>query len=340
MHWGLPKYDGLIIHHYDTDKLAIPLPRYNFHVMALRIFILSSLIKKIKPDILNGHWAPSYGFYSAMTHFHPFLLTVWGSDILIRPKRSMIAKKTAEFALKKADLVIVDSEIQRIEAVRLGCNQRKIVSFPWAVDLNKFNVNVKGERIRKEFGFERNPIVFCARRHEERYGVQYFIESIPHVIRKIPDARFVIGGVGPLTKKYIMMVKGKGLRKYVRFVGKIPYGEMPEYMAACDVYVSPSLSDGSSATLLEAMACGKPVVVSDIPGNREWIKNEETGFVVPLRNPFAMASATINLLQNKDLMSSFGRRNLEVVKKRANIQKSLALYEKMMYRLLELYGKQ
>jgi len=335
MHWGLPRFDSLAIHHYDTDRLAVPLPYSNLHVIALRILTLSYLVKKIKPDVLNGHWAPSYGFYSAMTFFHPFLLTVWGSDVLLMPKRAMIAKKTAELALKKADLVMVDSEVQRTEAVKLGCNPGKIVSFPWAVDLNKFNSEVKGEEVRKKLAVEGNPVIFCARQHEEKYGVEYFIESIPYVVKKVPDTRFVIGGVGPLTEKYVKKVEEKGLSKYVRFVGRISHEEMPEYMAASDVYVSPSFSNGSSATLLEAMACGKPVVVSDILGNREWVENGENGFTVPIRDPYAIASAIINLLKDNKLMSFFGRRNQEVVRKRADLQKSLALYEKVMYTLLE-----
>lgn len=330
MHWNLPRYTGLKIHHYDTGRLAVPLPYSNFHVIASRILILSYLVKKIKPDVLNGHWAPSYGFYSAMTAFHPFLLTIWGSDILLMPKKSIVAKKTAELALKKADLVMVDSEVQKREAVRLGCNPRKIVSFPWAVDLDKFNPRVTGERVRKKLGFEGNPVIFCARQHEERYGVEYFIESIPYVAKEVPDARFVIGGVGSLTEKYIMRIKERGLSGYVRFVGKIPHGEMPEYMAACDVYVSPSLSDGSSATLLEAMACGKPVIVSDIPGNREWVEHSVNGLIIPTRSPSSIASSILYLFNNPTHMKRFGERNVHIAKQRANLNESLKIYEKIL----------
>jgi len=339
---GLPEFDELKIHHFDTARIRahaapVSIPFTGAMVCAfydaINITILSLLLRRIKPDILNGHWLPTYGFYSAMARYHPFLLTVWGSDILMIPKISHFTRKIVEFTLDRADSVMVDSIVQERAAVELGCDPSKIVRFPWAVDLDMFNPSVSGEMVRTELGWERNPIVFFARWHMQVYGLEHLLNAVPEIILEHADARFMIGGCGPQTDEFKDLVAKKGLEKFVKFLGKIPYVEMPEYMAACDIYVSPSLSDGTSAALLEAMACGKPVVVSDIPANNEWIENGENGLIVPTKDSSAIASAIVSLLNDRKLRTTFGRRNPEIVRKKADLQKSLKKYEKTMLEL-------
>jgi len=289
--------------------------------------ILSSLIRRIKPDVLNGHFITNYGLWSALSFYHPFLLTIWGSDILILPSQLKTGKFVAMFVLKMADAVIVDSIVQKQAAVNLGCNPWKIVSFPWAADLERFNPKVSGERVRISLGWEENPIIFCTRWHKPIYGVRYLLYAVPEITQEQSNARFMIGGCGPQTDEFKGFVEEKGLEKYVKFVGKIPPEKMPGYMAACDIYVSPSLSDGTSASLLEAMACSKPVVVSNIPGNLEWVTNNVNGFTVPMRDVKALAGAISELLKEESLRKKFGTKNFEIVMERADLRKGLQLYE-------------
>jgi len=328
---GLPEFDGLKVHHFDTARAAVHIPftgamMYAFYD-AINLTILSLLLRKIKPDVLNGHWLTTYGFYSAMAKYHPFLLTVWGSDILLMPKVSYFTRKIIEFTLDRADSIILDSIVQEKAALELGCDPHKIVRFPWAVDLDRFNPTVRGEDVRAGLGWERNLIVLFARWHTPVYGLEYLLNAIPEIIKGQTDARFMIGGCGPKTDRYKDFVAKKGLRKFVKFVGKIPNAEMPEYIAACDIYVSPSLSDGTSASLLEAMACSKPVVVSNIPGNLEWVTNWENGFTVSRADASALAKAISMLLQDEGLRKRFGTKNFEIVSERADLRRGLQLYE-------------
>jgi len=330
----IPAFEGLKVHHFDVQKILGANNRNGlrgFFKLALKHVIhisgLSSLLRRIKPDVLNGHFIPTYGLWSALSYYHPFLLMSWGSDMLVLPKQFRTGKLVTRFVLKMADAVIVPSTVLKQTAVDFGCDSRKIVSFPWAVDLDRFNPKVSGERIRKSLGWEENPIIFCTRWHSPIYGVKYLLHAVPEIIREHANARFMLGGCGPRTDEFKDFVAKRDLKKFVKFVGKIPHEEMPEYMAACDIYVSPSFSDGTSASLLEAMACSKPVVVSDVPGNLEWIANNENGFIVPKADIGALAKANLELLRDEGLRKEFGARNLEIVKKRADLRRSLQIYE-------------
>jgi len=326
----IPTFKGLNVHHFDVQKI-LGADSWGFFKFGLNsmvyVSVLSKLVRRIKPDVLNGHFIPTYGLWSALSFYHPFLLTVWGSDILVLPKQLRTGRPITRFVLKRADAVIVDSVVQKEAAINFGCDPQKIVSFPWAVNLGRFNPKVSGERIRKSLGWEENQIVFCMRWHKPIYGVKYLLYAVPEIIKEHPDARFMIGGCGPQTDEFKGFVAKKGLEKYVKFVGKVPHEEMPEYMAACDIYVSPSFSDGTSASLLEAMACSKPVVVSDIPGNLEWIMNGKNGFTVPTAEVKALTDSILALLQDEGLREEFGAKNWEIVRQRADLRRGLQLYE-------------
>lgn len=335
----VPYFSRLNIHHFDTGFVPIVQLRV-WAAHGINTCILKLLLRKIKPDVLNGHFITTYGFWSALSSFRPFLLTIWGSDILIQPRILRTGKLITKFVLKKADAVIVDSNVQKDAAIEYDCEPNKIVLFPWAVDLERFNPKVSGERIRKSLGWEENPIIFCTRWHKPIYGVKYLLYAVTEIIQEHPNARFMLGGCGSQTDEFKDFVAKKGLKKYVKFVGKLPHEEMPEYMAACDIYVSPSFSDGTSASLLEAMACSKPVVVSDIPGNLEWVTNSENGFIVPKADIGALAKANSELLRDEDLRKEFGARNSEIVKRRADLRRSLQIYEDTLVMLASKKDRQ
>jgi len=252
---------------------------------------LTTVCKRIvrsSPDVVVSGWIPTYGFYVALSGFHPHVLLVWGSDILLLPQKSRLHLFKTLFTLRVADMVVVDSNVQKDAAIGHGCDPRRIVCFPWAVDLDRFlpRPAASGQNRRGWY------TVLCARTHEPIYGIEYLLEAITLVVDRIPTTKFVFVGSGSLTDKYREFVLKHGLDANVEFPGLVPHEKMPEILTSCDVYVTPSLSDGSSATLLEAMACAKPCVATNIPGNREWINNDVSGVLVPrvtldrLRRPF------------------------------------------------------
>jgi glycosyltransferase involved in cell wall biosynthesis len=268
-----------------------------------------------------------------MSFFHPFVLTIWGSDILIYPKSNILTKIKTAISLKLADKVIVDSKVQEDACVENGCKRSKIVSFPWAVDLKRFNPKISGNSIRKELGWNKNKIIFCTRWHEPLYCVDSVIKAMPLVLNECPNARLLIGGSGSLTEKFKALVEAMKLGEYIFFTGKIPIDKMPRYIAASDIYITPSSSDGTSVTLLEAMACKKPVLVSGIPANKEWVQEGYNGMIFPVNDSKGIAEKTISLIKNSSLAKEFSKRNLKLVHEKADLNKGLELYEKTLLAL-------
>jgi glycosyltransferase involved in cell wall biosynthesis len=159
------------------------------------------------------------------------------------------------------------------------------------------------------------------------------MKAIPNVVKSHKDVVFLIVGSGSLTQKMKSFVKSKGVEKHVIFIKRVPWEDMPKYMNTADIYVSTSLSDGSSAALLEAMACGKAVAVSRIPANLEWVKDNWNGTFFEKRDHIGVGKSLLRIIEDEKLTKKFGKRNLEIVKNRANLKKGLLTYEKAMIQL-------
>lgn len=295
---------------------------------------LKYLLRKYKPDILHAGWVQHYGFISALSGYHPLVIIPWGSDILIEPHKSIIHKLLTKYSLRKADMISCDAEFVKKEIINIsGYPEENIVVFPQGIDQNKFNSDVDGTEIRKRLGWEDKKILIMARTFKPVYGIEYFLEALVHVTKHIPDVRVMLCGDGPLRDKFMDFVKDNSLEEYVHFAGNVPNDELPKYFNAADIYVSSSLSDGTSLALLESMACGLPSVVTDVPAIKEWVSDGMNGFIVPRKDSRILAEKLIEILDNDDLRRKFGEKNLEIAKKRANwddnFMKLVGIYKKL-----------
>lgn len=117
----------------------------------------------------------------------------------------------------------------------------------------------------------------------------------------------------------------------VRFIGRIPHEKMPSLLAQADIYVSTSLHDGASVSLLEAMGSGAFPVVTDIPSNREWISDGDNGFLVPKEDENLLAKKIVEAIRNHRLLGEASTKNQEIVEQRAywreNLKKITELYQ-------------
>jgi len=326
-----------------TIKIADLIPETNLHPLeGLRKHLLTPIrardfkknLVRIKPDVLVGCWASTYGFYSACSNFHPFILLVWGSDVLVFPRKYFPLKPLVVYSLRKADVVVVDSEVQREAAMELGCEPQKIVKFPW-VNLNGFKSDeVQRRKIRGECGWTSDDVVVISlRNHRPIYGVGYLMDAIPQIVKKNKDIKFLILGEGPLTKFFKAKVMGFVKSGHVRFVGMVPHDRVAAYLSAADIYVSTSFSDGTSAGLLEAMACSLPVVVTEILGNMEWVEDGVNGLLVPVANSEKLAEKILLLANDHKLRKALRARAEETVRVRVdwrkNIHKLTEIIDKM-----------
>lgn len=310
------KFVGYLIHKYREYK---------------SILVLKSLLDKIKPDILNSHYMTIYGIMGSMLNLHPYVITCWGSDVLIVP--NILGKKYVKKmkkASRKADLIIVVSEYMKKKLIKMEVKKNIIVN-PFGIDFSQFNPNGKEIRaIKEKFG---NKIVIISTRNlKPIYNIECLIKSFSSVLEKEDNVIFLICGSGSLENKLRKLVNNLDLSEYVHFLGKISHKEMPDYLRSADIYVSASLSDGISISLLEAMGCGLIPVVSDIPGNNEVIKDGKNGFIFK-NNPVDLSKKLNYCIKNYDnLRENIIKPNLKKIEEKYN-------WNKHMNRLLKSYEK-
>lgn len=311
----------------------IPFSIY-FNYFPFGFLHLKYLIRKYKPDILHAGWVQHYGFISALSGFHPLVIIPWGSDILIEPHKSILHRMLTKYALNRADMISCDADFVKDEIVRIsGYPEEKIVVFPQGIDQKIFNENVDGKEIREKQGWMNKKILIMARTFKPVYGIEFFLQAMTEVVKKVPDVRVLMCGDGPLRDEFIDFVIKNSLSEYIHFSGNVKNEDLPKYYNAADIYVSSSLSDGTSLALLESMACGLPSVVTDVPAILEWVKDGENGFIVPRKNSTVLAEKLIELLNNDNMRREFGMKNLAIAKERANwddnFMKLVHIYDKL-----------
>ncbi|MBM5804853.1 MAG: glycosyltransferase [Candidatus Verstraetearchaeota archaeon] len=304
-----------------------------------RIFIFDLYLRHIKHDLLIGNWALTYGFYSALWSKQNYVLFVWGSDVLLGPK-FLLYKALVMFSVKRAKLVLLDSLVQARAALRLGCDPKKLIIFPWfdpkevvAISAKRKNQRERDD-LRTKMGWgASDPIIICTRRFEPIYDVETLVEAAKDVVMKIHNARFILIGGGMQDSKLRERIETRGLASNFSVLNWISRDEIIKMVALSDVYVSTSLTDGSSASLMEAMVVGTPPVVSDIPGNREWILNGENGILFPVKDKKELAATLIALLSDSKLRQTLSRNARSTVFERADWDRNFIKLREALDRL-------
>ena len=337
--WKLmPGYDKSVHIHLLT-KLAPKIWAVSQYISFLFWIVqVRRLVRKIRPDIVDGHFITVYGFLAACSGFHPLVVSAWGSDVLVQPKRNPLSKFTAKYALKKADIIIClfPIDIAKEQITELGIDSNKIRTVLLGVDTTEFNPSHRDEKIRRTLGVERSqPVVISTRTLAPIYDVETLLKAIPLVLAEIPQAKFVIAGTGQQQGYLRELARVQGVSNSTKFIGWVPRTELPKYLSSADIYVSSSLSDGTSNSLLEAMACGLSPIVTDIPANQTWINDGKNGFLFPTRDYKTLASKIIYLLNNEETRENFSRRSQEIVQKKAEQQTEMKKLERIYHELVE-----
>src|ERR1051325_8853856 len=158
-------------------------------------------------------------------------------------------------------MITCDCEAVKRKIIEIsGYPSDKIVVFPWGVDLGLFRPEENKAALKSDLGVGDRPVIITTRTLSPVYGIEYFLRALPDVLRVHPRALALVVGTGPLDRQMRDLATSLGLRDHVHFAGNVPNEKLPRYLNAADIYVSPSLSDGTSLCLLEALACGLPGV--------------------------------------------------------------------------------
>lgn len=318
---------GHMMHRYLGSVIAVPR--------------LRKLIREFKPDIIHSGFVTTAGVVAALSGFRPILSMPWGSDILLQPQTSVFRRKLAQFVLRRADLITCDAEAVKARILDLAPRSPdEVVVFPWGIDVTRFRPDpALRAATRRELALENAEVLVTTRSLAPIYGIEDYIRCLPEVFKARPAAVSLVIGDGPLRTHLESLTASLGLSPRVRFLGRVANADLPRYLNAADLYVSPSYSDGTSLSLLEAMACALPVVVTDIPAILEWVTDGTHGRVVPIRNTHELKKAVVALLSDSTLCQRAALENRRVIEHRADWDRNFAKLEAMYERLKPLSPK-
>jgi len=216
--------------------------------------------------------------------------------------------------------------VTRNKAVAYGMNSDSTIVFPWGVDLDHFSPSTAHRPPSEVF------TLFCNRSWELRYGVDVLAEAFAKVAKSKPNARLNLLAGGSEEKRIREILKKNGAIDQVRFKGYISQEDLPKYYNEADIYISPSHVDGSSVSLMEAMGCGLPCLVSDIPSNKEWVLEEMNGWLFHDGDANMLAEKILHAMKKRDTLDEIGAASRLVGERRAdwskNFEKLLEAYER------------
>lgn len=286
-----------------------------------------ALIRRFEPHIVNAHFVPNYGVIAALSGFSPWVLSTWGSDVMLLPEKSAFHAWRTRFVITRADGITSDADVMSRRLVELGARAERVVTFPFGVDRSVF-------RPLAEAAVREGPRVLCNRKMEAVYNLPTVVDAFARVSISLPRARLTLAGDGSLRPSLEKAVRKGPAAPAIRFVGDVPHASVPGLLRDHDLFVSMALSDTTSVSLLEAMACGLFPIVSDIPANREWITHGANGFVVPARDAGALARAIVDAWRDADLRTSARRENTQIIEARADWQRNMSVVDELFRRLV------
>lgn len=327
----LDGYDPIQLH---LVKKRIPHPSLATRTLNLIPMIINfnRLIENISPDIIHSHSAAGYAWLTMLTGFHPFVVTPWGSDVLIDIQNSQLAKFFTKLALKKSDLITCDGINTKEVMVNLGVDSNKIILITFGVNINKFKQCSGDNHIREKYSWLNSKIVISTRTLNPVHNVETLIKAIPLVLKSHPNAKFIIIGHGSEQEYLMNLSRSLNIFNSIQFLGKIEEEEMISCLQASDIYISTSLSEsGLAASTAEAMACELPVVNTDTGDIGLWIKDYSGGFIIPVKNPEILSEKIVYLLDHQDERICYGKNNRKIIEEKNNyfieMDKMLKLYQ-------------
>lgn len=244
---------------------------------ALLVRGFREVVRQFSPDVVHAGPIQKVAAIAARAGVHPLLSMSWGSDLLMEAERSWRSAWLAHYTLRRTDLLAVDCNTVVKKALDLGYHGPLAV-FPWGVDLQHFSPDGKSE-LRAQLGWQNEFVLLSNRSLEPLYSVETIAWAFILASQQNDRLRLMIFGSGSQEAKIRALLEKAGLLDRVYFGGFAALDRLLDVYRSADVYLSASHSDGSSVSLMEALACARPVIVSDIPSNQEWVKPAQQGWL-------------------------------------------------------------
>lgn len=280
--------------------------------LAKAILTIKSIIKKFNPDMVIAERTTSYGYLAALSGIKPVVIAQQGITDLwpLNSPLYIIKKRLQDYAFKKADLIHAWGNVMEIHMKESKVDMSKVMVLPKGINLDyfQFKNNDKDTMI--------NAIITRALLPEYQHDL--VLKAFSIVKQKNILFKLTIVGDGTELKKLKSLAKELSIENEVIFVGKIDNNDIPKFLEQANFYISTPITEGVSASLFEAMACGCFPIVSDLPGNRSWIQQKVNGILVNIENEFNLAEELQWAFNNNDFTKRAISQNRKFVEENAN----------------------
>jgi len=304
------------------------------HRVAGQLFRLARLIRRERPDIVHGYlfWAYVLGTFAARAARVPRVVSSR------RSLGNFKAGKLHYLLLERlsnamTSLVIANSRAVRADAMRQEkLPPRKVIVIYNPVDSSQFRATAPAALVEDLQLQDAEPVVTVVANFIDYKGHGFFFDAWRRVAATVPSAVAILVGDGPERAKWEGRIMADALGSSVRFVGS--RRDIPAILALTDIVVHPSLEEGFSNAILEAMAAGRPVVATAVGGNTEAIQDGRTGILVPARDSEALAAAILILAREPGRAREMGSAGRERVARHFSVEQMVRSYESVYERLL------
>ncbi len=336
LHWArLLQRRGLTIHYLSLDPVKEFSPtirikpfggsRYaKFLLTAPR---LRTMLQRLKPDVVHSYYLTNYALMSVLSKPNKLVVTVAGSDLFQEPLKSAFFASANRYVCERAHLIHSVAKHMTSQLQTMGLPGDKILTLPEGIDPSIFYSTA--DAIGKQ-----PPVVISTRNLRPIYDVATLVRAAPLVLRKRPDTRFLFVGDGEQRQSLQKLIQELGVEQAVSFTGYLPWPELANRLQGASVYVSTALSDGMSASLLQAMNCGPFPVVTDIAANQEWIEAGINGLLFSSGDSQDLAGKIVIALEDQKLRQRAAQLNQGIVRKRGLdedvITQLIAAYERLL----------
>ncbi len=296
-------YSSGILKNIKKNILAkVQLPLF----VVLEIIYTFWIIKKKNIDIIHAHWSLPQGLVGILCKqlFQiPCITTIHGTDVH-RFKFSLFKNLNA-FVINHSDTCTANSSATSKIAQTVS-DAKKIEIVPMGVNTSFFKKHNKPGSIRDQYGIDGNVILFVGRLIDWK-GIDYLINAMPRVIDAVPKTKLFIVGSGPLKSDFLKLSERLNIKKSIIFIDAVVQSKLIDFYSLADIFVLPSIinnkgeTEGLGVVLLEAMACGVPVIGTDVGGIPDIIRDGKTGLLARQKDSDDLATKSIRLFSDERL---------------------------------------
>jgi glycosyltransferase involved in cell wall biosynthesis len=316
--WDIP---GVPVHYVNGGE-ALGKARYLIHARRVR-----NLIHNLQPDVMHALHLTSYGFLGALSGFRPFVLSVWGTDVLEAPRLTPFHRWLTRYALAHADTITATGLHLATETTRYAPAGAPITVVPYGVDMRRFRPQPRST--------SDHVVIGAVSRLSPEKGMRYLIEAFGQ-LRERYGARVSlrIAGEGPERPRIESAIHRLNLESSVELLGWLDHEQVPAFLNQLDVFVLPSTWEGFGVAAAEASAAGLPVVATNVYGIPDVVRDGETGLLTPPKDPGALARAIGHLVEEPELRTRLAEAGRKYVERHydwtENAQQMASIYQRLL----------